>query len=149
MDLILWRHAQAEEPSPGQDDLARPLTSKGQTQAKVMAKWLKQHLPPETKILVSPAQRTRQTADALRLPYEICPAIAPDASPQDLLKACGGLHTRQTVLLVGHQPTLGLLASLLLAGREQPWPIKKGAIWWLKDDGQQVSLHAVLAAQML
>lgn len=148
MELILWRHAQAEDHSLGLDDMKRQLTAKGHAQAKAMAKWLKPRLPEGTRILVSPAQRTRQTADALHLPYEVIESIAPEATVDALLQATNWPHAGP-VLLVGHQPTLGLLASLLLAGHEQTWPIKKGAIWWFKNDGQQISLHAVLAAQML
>ena len=65
MDLILWRHADAREAREGEDDLARPLTSRGEKHAKRMAEWMNQFLPESTRILVSPSVRTRQTADAL------------------------------------------------------------------------------------
>ena len=59
MDLILWRHADAQNPSePGeQADLARALTPKGERQARRMAEWLNSFLPDATRILVSPAVR--------------------------------------------------------------------------------------------
>ncbi len=40
MDLILWRHAEAEKANPGSDDLTRALTAKGEKQATRMAAWL-------------------------------------------------------------------------------------------------------------
>ena len=45
MDLILWRHAEAEEAQDGGDDLARPLTPRGEKQAARMAAWLDRQLP--------------------------------------------------------------------------------------------------------
>lgn len=135
MDLILWRHAQAEDPQPGQDDLSRALTGKGRKQASAMAQWLLPRLPAATRILVSPALRTRQTADALELPYQVVETIAPDAHPTALLTAAHWPDGPEPVLLVGHQPTLGYLASRLLCGDEQPWAVKKGAVWWIKTDG--------------
>ncbi|WP_204271061.1 histidine phosphatase family protein, partial [Escherichia coli] len=64
MDLILWRHAEAEVIAPGQDDLQRALTPKGERQARRMAAWLNHRLPATTRVLVSPALRCRQTAEA-------------------------------------------------------------------------------------
>ena len=48
MDLILWRHAEAEVLREGSDDLARSLTPKGERQAARMATWLDGHLPEGT-----------------------------------------------------------------------------------------------------
>ena len=62
MDLILWRHAEAEDGVP---DGARALTKKGLKQAAAIAAWLKPRLPDATRILVSPATRAQQTAAAL------------------------------------------------------------------------------------
>lgn len=59
MDLILWRHAEAE---PGEPDLERALTAKGQRQARRMADWLGSQLPDSCRILASPALRCLQTA---------------------------------------------------------------------------------------
>ena len=59
MDLILWRHAEAQLIKPGQDDIDRALTPKGERQAARMAQWLNQRLAESTRILVSPAVRER------------------------------------------------------------------------------------------
>ena len=67
MDLILWRHAEAED---GTADAGRKLTDKGLKQAQQMAAWLAPRLPQNTRILVSPATRTQQTAAALDREFE-------------------------------------------------------------------------------
>jgi phosphohistidine phosphatase len=150
MELILWRHAQALEPQPGQSDLERQLTKKGQKQAKLMARWLRTHMPHNTRILASPAMRTTQTADALRLPYTIADALAPGATIDDLLKIAQWPNASSPVILIGHQPTLGNLASLLISGIEQNWNIKKGAIWWMSTHPKHaVNLSAVINPTLL
>lgn len=153
MDLILWRHAEAELLQEGMSDLQRCLTPKGERQAKRMAAWLNQRLPATTRVLVSPAQRTRGTAEALGREFRIVPSIAPDASVEDLLSAARWPDAAEPTLLVGHQPSLGLLASLLLTGHDQGWAIKKGAVWWLRsrqrDGHSEVLLQAVQVPDFL
>ncbi|CAH0348949.1 histidine phosphatase family protein [Aquabacterium sp. CECT 9606] len=160
MDLILWRHAQAhahvvEDGSAASfaEDLARALTPKGDRQAERMAAWLNQRLTDTTRILVSPAKRTQQTAQALGRSFKTVASIAPDASVDDLLMAARWPHAKDPVLLVGHQPTLGLLAARLLAGQDLPWTLRKGAVWWFRGrerEGQlEVTLHAVQSPDFL
>jgi phosphohistidine phosphatase len=147
MDLILWRHAEAEIAAPGQDDLQRALTHKGERQARRMAAWLNHRLAATTRVLVSPALRCRQTAEALGREMRIVPAIAPDVPIANLIEASRWPKSSEPVLLCGHQPTLGQLAAQLLAGVEQDWAVKKGAVWWLRwrqrDGEPEVTLHAV------
>lgn len=147
MDLILWRHAEAEEGDGSLPDHKRRLTARGEKQAKQVARWLREHLPSKRKVLVSPAERTQQTAHALELPYEIEPRIGIGASAPDVLAAVGWPDRSGAVLIVGHQPTLGRVAALLLGGEEANWSIKKGGVWWFscraRDEGQTV-LRAVL-----
>jgi len=128
MDLILWRHAEAE---PGEPDLGRRLTAKGIQHAERMAKWLERHLPATTRVLVSPADRAQQTALPLKRKFRVVDDLAPGASPASLLTAAGWPDAREPVLVVGHQPTLGEVAALLLSGEEAPWSVRKGAVWWL------------------
>ena len=130
MDLILWRHAEAE---PGEPDLGRRLTSKGLKQAERVADWLDGRLPDTTRILASPADRAQQTALALKRKFRTAEELAPGASASDVLAAAGWPDARESVLVVGHQPTLGEVASLLLAQDELPWSIRKGAVWWLSN----------------
>lgn len=131
MNLILWRHAEAEDTAS--TDLARQLTPRGRKQALAAAKWLKTRLPEDALILASPAARTVQTIETLTDQYRVVKDIAPGASPDDLLAAVGWPQgIAHTVLVVGHQPTLGLVASRLVAGEAAEWSIKKGGIWWLQ-----------------
>ena len=153
MDLILWRHAEAEDGGPGIPDTKRRLTARGEKQAHDMAKWLQPRLPKKTKILVSPAVRTQQTAHALALPFEVEPRIAVGADAADLIAASGWPAQSGAILLVGHQPTLGRLAALLLAGNEADWSIKKGGVWWFskrsREGRDQTVLRAVINPEML
>lgn len=150
MDLILWRHAEAEVQREGQDDLERCLTAKGQRQARRMAAWLDQQLPEGTRILVSPAVRTQQTVEPLQRRYKTVPQLAPDRGADELLAAARWPGAAETVLVVGHQPTLGIVAARLLSGVDQPWSVKKGAVWWLtrreRDGVEQVTLQTVLGS---
>ena len=132
MDLILWRHADAADESPSGDDLERPLTARGERQAARMATWLNQHLPATTRVLASPARRTQQTSAALERKFKTLPALGPGASVTALLEAARWPDAKEPVLIVGHQPTLGLVAAHLLAGVDQAWSVKKGAVWWLR-----------------
>src|SRR6185369_7847572 len=102
MDLILWRHCEAE---PGEPDLGRRLTAKGLKQAERMGAWLDRHLPDGTRVLVSPADRAQQTALALPRKSKTVDAIAPGASVAAVLAAAGWPDARDPVLIVGHQPT--------------------------------------------
>ena len=150
MDLILWRHAEAADGAP---DLARELTAKGVKQAQDVARWLRPRLPRQTRIIVSPAQRTLQTAKALTADLEIVRDLAPGASPAAVLAAAGWPEHKGAVLVVGHQPTLGLVASMLIAGEPMPWSIRKGAVWWLshrvRGERPQVVLRAVLSPDFI
>lgn len=150
MDLILWRHAEAEV---GQPDLGRRLTPKGMRQAERMAAWLDAHLPDTCRILVSPAERAQQTAQALQRKFRTVQEIAPGASVAAVLAAANWPESREAVLVVGHQPTIGMVASLLLSGDEVYWSVRKSAVWWLsnraRDDGAAVVLKAVLSPEFL
>jgi phosphohistidine phosphatase len=153
MDLILWRHAEAEDAYPGLSDLERALTSKGQKQARRMGQWLNAQLPESCRILVSPAVRTLQTVEALGRKYKIHADLAPGADPADLLKAANWPGNKDAVMIVGHQPTLGQLAALLMSGEDNEWDIKKASAWWFsqREPGEPRSLYlkAVMAADLV
>jgi phosphohistidine phosphatase len=144
MDLILWRHAEAEE---GGADLARQLTPKGEQQAALVARWMLSHLPRDFRAIASPAVRAQQTAKALTVPFEIEKLLAPGASVANILRAAG--WPRQgTVVVVGHQPDLGRVAAHLVAGANTEWRIDKAALWWLSGE-VQASVRAVISADLL
>jgi phosphohistidine phosphatase len=137
MDLILWRHADAEFASEGEDDLSRQLTAKGEKQALRMAAWLDRHLPEGARILVSPARRTEQTAKALNRKYKLRDELVPDSSADEVLALIKwdqdkGPQGKGPVLIVGHQPYLGEIAARLLGMEEHSCAIRKGAVWWLR-----------------
>ena len=150
MDLILWRHCEAE---PGEPDLGRRLTSKGTKQAERMAEWLERHLPDSCRILVSPAERAQQTAMALQRKSRTVPELGPGASVTAVLAAANWPDSREPVMLVGHQPTLGMIASFLLSGEEAYWSVRKGAVWWLsnrvRDNGSAIVLKVVIGPDFL
>ena len=144
MDLILWRHAEAEEADAGGDDLARALTPKGERQAERMAEWLNRRLAHSTRALVSPALRCQQTAKALGRKFRTVEAVGPGASAEALLVAAGWPDAGGTVLVVGHQPTLGETAARVMGEGEEHWRIRKGSICWLRsdpDDADAVAVH--------
>ena len=125
MDLILWRHADAED---GADDLARRLTPKGREQAAAMAKWLRAHLPKDYTLVASPALRAQETAQALGAKIVTDITLAPGAGVGDITGAAARHHG--LAIIVGHQPDLGRAAAKL-AGAAGEWHLEKGAIVWL------------------
>ena len=146
MDLILWRHAEAEDGVP---DTARKLTSKGEKQAQKVAKWLNERIESPVRVLVSPTIRTQQTARALTSEFETSGEVGLSTSVKRILHAADCPSAEGTVVVVGHQPTLGQVAAFLLTGDEAEWGVKKGAMWWFEvaDNGGEpyASLRAVIA----
>ena len=112
-------------------DGERKLTAKGEKQAARMAKWLRPRLAEDALILVSPARRAQQTARALKLDYKTVKEVGTGAGAEDVLRASGWPKGNGAVVVVGHQPTLGETAALLLTGAKQGWSLKKGAIAWI------------------
>lgn len=150
MELILWRHAEALDGGP---DAERELTGKGRRHAEKMAAFLRTRLPEHTRILVSPAKRTQQTALALTRHFITEAAVGTSASPQAVLDAVGWPDGEDTVLVVGHQPTLGQIAALLLADSKAGFSVKKGAVWWLtrrsSEGDYQTNLKLAIAPDSL
>ena len=69
MDLILWRHAQAEA---GEPDEGRELTQQGRKQAQRMGAWLDRTLPSGCKILSSPTCNSLQRNDGQTIIRSSC-----------------------------------------------------------------------------
>lgn len=128
MDLILWRHAEAED---GMPDLARALTARGHVQAWKTADWLDRHLPNHCRVFTSPAVRTVQTAEALGRKFTVHANLGTSTTPEKILAVAGWPDNPDPVLIVGHQPTLGMLAALLITGEMQEWTVRKGNVWWI------------------
>ena len=149
MDLIVWRHAEAEDGVP---DLQRRLTAKGRKQAERVAQWLLQRLPARFVLLASPATRAQQTAEALGVPIKTDRALAPGATPAALMKACGWPDYKGAAVLVGHQPDLGRVLAELLGARGG-FSLKKGGLWWIsnrvRDEKDQVVVRSVVSPDLL
>ena len=131
MDLILWRHAEAEDAGRG-GDLARALTARGRAQAERMAAWLAPRLPAGARVLASPARRCQETVAALGRPATTVDAIGPGAGGEAVLAAAGWPGEAGAVVVVGHQPTLGLAAALALGESDSRRSLRKGAVCWLR-----------------
>ncbi|MEI7614188.1 MAG: histidine phosphatase family protein [Betaproteobacteria bacterium] len=151
MDLLLWRHAEAEDGVP---DLKRKLTPRGEKQALQMAEWISKHAPKNLRIIASPAVRCQQTAQALGRPFETDKRLGTDSNSSNLLAAIhwpdggNGTSGKTAVLVVGHQPTLGQTAALLLSGSEAEWTVKKGALWWFSNRTRRGETQTVLRAML-
>ena len=143
MDLILWRHAEAEDwlldDEASSIDLERSLTQRGEKQAARMAAWLDRQLPEGARILVSPAKRCEQTALALGRKHKIRSELAPNATAAQLLEVVQWPVSKYPILVIGHQPVLGQVVAQLLGLKDSDCAVKKGALWWLRNrdrDGQ-------------
>ncbi|MBY0499747.1 MAG: histidine phosphatase family protein [Nitrosomonas sp.] len=150
MDLILWRHAEAEEGFP---DAARKLTAEGLNQAKCMSDWLKSKLPKNTKVIASPTQRTQQTATALCSDFITEAAVGPGANVHDILTVADWPNFQGAIVIVGHQPTLRNVASYLIPTIPVALSVKKGSVWWIRyqknKNGFEPVLHTVIYPEML
>src|SRR5574341_326486 len=145
MELILWRHADAEDGAP---DLERRLTKKGRKQAARVADWLRERLPEDYELVSSPAARAKETAEALSSKMRIDDTLAPGASPAAIVKASGWPHGERTVVIVGHQPDLGRALAHLMAAKSSEWRLQKGALWWL-ESGEPPLLRAAISPDLL
>ena len=134
MDLIFWRHAEAEDVSASGRDTDRVLTKRGRKQATKIAKWLSTYLPADTQGLCSPARRCVETAAALhnlnRIEIQVADFLSVESTVERIAKEVAMAASNNTLLIVGHQPNLGLLISRLL-GMQQACVVKKGSVWWL------------------
>jgi len=119
MQLCLIRHAIAvERTSTGyQDDRARPLTPDGRARMAEAARGLARLFEPEA-IITSPVLRARQTADILadtfKVPVRVLEALG-TGDHSGVLAKLGASH-EAAVALVGHEPWMSELLSLLLTG---------------------------------
>ena len=145
-DLILWRHAEAENAGENEDDLDRPLTQRGEKQAARMAVWLDRQLPDGLRVLASPARCTEQTAKALGRKYKLRAELLPGGQPDELLELAQWPRSRGAVLVVGHQPMLGQTVARLLGLRADECSIRKGAVWWLRHRQRQDASETILLA---
>lgn len=143
-NLILWRHAEAEVESNTGQDTDRSLTKRGRKDALKMAKWLHKHLPVNTEVLCSPARRCLETVAALqcvntadelrkaKLNVNVVDFLSIDSNVDEIAQQVISDDSSKTILIVGHQPNLGLLIAKLMGVDEATCAVKKGAVWWLR-----------------
>ncbi|MET3108302.1 phosphohistidine phosphatase [Oxalobacteraceae bacterium GrIS 2.11] len=155
MDLILWRHAHAEaleESAPHRLDTERKLTQKGQKQAAKMALWLDSVLPHSCKILVSPSQRTMQTALALGRKFKVVAEVGTDSDVDQILSICNWPNSREPVLIIGHQPQLGEIVCRLIPSITE-CAMRKGNVWWISqkesEEDPMTFLKAVMTPELV
>lgn len=126
MDLYLIRHADAlalgERGITHDED--RPLSERGETQARVLGAGLRRRGIGLDKIVTSPLLRARQTAEEILrvwsppLPeIHVSPELAPEGRRRKLARFLEGLGA-DSVALVGHQPDLGELTAWLIGSRK-------------------------------
>ncbi|MBI5690004.1 MAG: phosphohistidine phosphatase SixA [Verrucomicrobia bacterium] len=141
MDLFLIRHAHAEDGPP---DHLRPLSARGRTQLKVLGEFLSRcgRFDPE-EIWHSPLLRARETAELIQrrvhpsVPLREAEHLTPADDPRLLARRLANLPRR--VAVVGHEPHLSALASLLVTGASEPprFAMKKAAVLALEGGGSQ------------
>lgn len=133
LQVLLIRHATAEV-LPNQVDKDRALTKEGRTNMKQYVSTVKKFVDDIDYLVSSPLLRAVQTADIVYQTYskakrEVLPSLA-DGQLALTLKYLQENAARNTlVALVGHEPTLGELGTLLLTGQAATWmPMKKGGM---------------------
>jgi phosphohistidine phosphatase len=151
-NIIIWRHAEAEVQSETGQDSDRSLTKRGYKDAAKIAKWLHKHIPDHVELFCSPARRCLQTAQALHdlnhTEIKVSDFLSVDSNVARIAKEISNTNESQTILIVGHQPNLGLLISKLLGLHESSCLVKKGAVWWLRQrkvgNSSHYYIHAVI-----
>lgn len=129
MMLYIMRHGLAEEPTPKGDDAARKLTPKGIDKIRKAAAGMRATGLAFNMILTSPITRAAETAEIVAdelggpKPRPV-PELSTGMSPASALEALTKLRLPESVLVVGHEPTLSRLASLMLTGSSESVGIK-------------------------
>lgn len=153
MELILMRHGRAEERvefarGGHLDDGLRPLTEPGRKRLRRALPGLQRAIPRLELLVTSPLLRARQTAtviqEAFALPLTELAALSPGEGREEITSWLGKQQA-EVVMLVGHEPELGALASWYLTGSEESFlPLKKGGICWLHFDGNPAAAQGKL-----
>jgi phosphohistidine phosphatase len=151
MNLYLIRHAIAEEESPSGEDSQRVLTDKGAKKMRNIAKGLKTLGVEFDYIVSSPYLRAQQTAEILGDVFKIkkrvvvSENIAPMGDPNQLLAEINEKYSFNSLAVVGHEPYLSNLVSLLTAGGSPvEMTFKKGGVCYLTTDDLHHTRKATL-----
>ena len=161
VDVYLVRHAIAEERDAARwpDDSLRPLTAEGAESFRQAARGLRRIVPEVETVLASRYVRAWQTAEILEREAgwpapERCEALEGNPDPEEARAVILALRGRGSVALVGHDPHLSRLASLLLTGDPDGMrlELKKGGVVHLAlepDEEATASLHASVTPKAL
>lgn len=154
MLVYLLRHAVADEPDPAKypDDGQRPLTADGEEKMRVAARGMARIIDRPDQILTSPLIRTTQTAKIAAAAFdgknrvELCDLLRPGANagilrPLLLTRASAGV---ERIMLVGHEPDMGQIASQLIGASGARVEFKKGALCAIEVDEAQIHQPGVL-----
>lgn len=130
MKLWLLRHGEAEPKA--RTDAERNLTENGRLEVEGAAAHMQNQ--PLQAILVSPYQRAKQTAEIVRQvlgfsgPVETVPWLTPESDPGDAMLYLDR-RSEQNLLLVTHQPFVGVLGGWLVNGqRDTPIPMATASL---------------------
>lgn len=125
MNLYFLRHGVAvdRDPKSFPNDALRPLTLKGEDRVRLVAEAMQALEVSFDVILSSPFLRARQTADivaaelGLRRGLQFRDDLAPEGDPKALLRYLNRMApVAEDILLVGHEPYLSELLSMLISG---------------------------------
>jgi len=151
MKLYLVRHAIADDTTSYEDDSLRPLTEKGREKMKKIVAALKDLGVQPDLIISSPYLRASQTASILAkgLKYKeellYSDFLVPMGEPNDMIGEINEKYSVDELMLVGHEPNISSLASLLLAGNpDLSINFKKGSVCCLSVDDLHYDRKATL-----
>lgn len=151
MNLYLIRHAIAEEETSSGEDSQRRLTDKGAKKMRLIAKGLRTLGVEFDLILTSPYMRAQQTAeilgDVFKMKNQVTASenLVPMGDPNLLLAEINEKYTVDSLAIVGHEPYLSSLVSLLSAGGSPvEMTFKKGGICYLSTDDLHHTRKATL-----
>lgn len=162
MNIYILRHGLAGDRDSKKypDDSQRPLTSEGEDKLWKIAKGMKKLGLEFDLILSSPYVRTRQTAEIVADKFrakknlELTETLEPDGPPSELIKLLNHRHGLDSPLLVGHEPYLSSLISVLVSGdHHSSVTMKKGGLCMLSADslkyGHCASLRWLLTPKQM
>lgn len=153
MNLFLIRHAAAEDATP---DESRRLTRSGRADARALGRFLRKSgaFTPDV-IWHSTLVRARETAELLAAELRKAPkpveveGLAPEDDPAAFARRIRG--AAGALAVVGHQPFLGALASLLVTGTAEPsrFAVRKCAVLALEGEGRSWIVRWHLSPELL
>jgi phosphohistidine phosphatase len=143
MNILLIRHGIALDQAPGLEDASRWLSAKGRKVTRKVGRWLaKSDKRRPTAIWTSPLVRAVQTAEIIAAAVghegevEAAAELTPGRDPGDLIKRLGAQPIPGVLALVGHEPSLTLLANALLGDVGFTGFRKSGVMGLVWEDGK-------------